>query len=332
MKLATLRNASRDGELLVVSRDLRRACRAADIAPTMLAAIEDWDACERELQARYEQLNADKVAGAFAFDPAAVAAPFPRAFQFIDASAFLNHGEIMIQAFNLTVKSDKAIPILIQRQGDDFYGPCDDYPFPDEADNGDFEGEFAVVLNEVPQGTCAAEALGHVKLIMILNDMSMRTHLFRELGMGFGFILAKPATVFGPVAVTPDELGDAWRDGRIHLDMRVERNGEWFGNPNGGEMDFSFGDIIAHIVYNRKLGAGTVIGSGTVSNKDYRTVGSACLAERRAVETIDTGAAQTPFLKFGETLRFEVLGQDGQSVFGAIEHRVVQSAPAKAAA
>jgi fumarylacetoacetate (FAA) hydrolase len=332
MKLASFRDGSRDGQLLVVSRDLRTACHVHEIVPTMQAAIEQWDAVEPLLQAVYRRLNQGEVAGAIAFDPAAVAAPFPRAYQFIDASAFLNHGAIMEEAYKLTVKKDKAIPVLIQRQGDDFYGPCDDYPFPDEADHADFEGEVAVVLDDVPQGTSAGDALGHVKLLMILNDMSMRTHLFRELGMGFGFILAKPATVFGPVAVTPDELGDAWREGRVHLDLRVERNGEWFGNPNGAEMDFGFGDIIAHIAYNRKLGAGTVIGSGTVSNKDYRAVGSACLAERRAVEIIDGGAAVTPFLSFGERMRFEMVGADGQSVFGAIDHRVVPSANAKGAA
>ena len=325
MKLATLRDGSRDGQLLVVSRDLRRACHAGTIAPTMQSAIERWDSVQPELQRLYERLNEGEVQGAFAFDPGAAAAPFPRAYQFIDASAFLNHGNIMEEAYKLTVKKDKSIPILIQRQADDFHGPCDDYPFPSEADNADFEGEVAVVLDDVPAGTRAGDALGHVKLLMILNDMSMRTHLFRELGMGFGFILAKPATVFGPVAVTPDELGDAWRDGRVHLDMQVHRNGEWFGSPNGGEMDFSFADIIAHICYNRRLGAGTVIGSGTFSNRNYREVGSACLAERRAIEMIEKGEPTTPFLRFGERLRFEMFDAAGQSVFGAIDHRMVDT-------
>ncbi|MRW88554.1 fumarylacetoacetate hydrolase [Duganella sp. FT80W] len=325
MKLATLRDGSRDGQLLVVSRDLRHACHAGDIAPTMQAAIENWEQAAPQLRRVYDRLNEGQISSVIVFDPHAVAAPFPRAYQFIDASAFLNHGNIMERAYNLTVKKDKNIPILIQRQGDDFYGPHDDYPFPSEADNADFEGEIAVVLDDVPQGTQAADALGHVKLLMLFNDMSMRTHLFRELGMGFGFILAKPATVFGPVAVTADELGDAWADGRIHLDLQVHRNGEWFGNPNGREMDFSFADIIAHISYNRKLGAGTVIGTGTFSNKNYQEVGSACLAERRAIETIANGEAKTPFLRYGETLRFEMLDASGQSVFGAIDHRMVQA-------
>jgi fumarylacetoacetate (FAA) hydrolase len=326
MKLASLKDGSRDGQLHVVSRDLRTAYDVSGIVPTMQQAIERWETAAPLLQRIYEKLNAGDIQGAIPFDPAQAAAPLPRAYQFIDASAFLNHGEIMEAAYKLTVKKDKNIPILVQRQGDDFYGPCDDYPFPSEQDNADFEGEFAIVLGDVPQGTSAQDALGHVRLVTILNDVSMRAHLFRELGMGFGFIQAKPATVFAPVAVTPDELGDAWRDGRVHLDMRVFRNGEWFGHPNGGEMDFSFADIVAHIAYNRKLGAGTVIGSGTVSNKAYADVGSACLAERRAVETIATGVAATPFLRFGERLRFEVLDADGQSLFGAIDHCMVQSA------
>jgi fumarylacetoacetate (FAA) hydrolase len=323
MKLATLKNGLRDGRLVVVSRDLMRAADAAPIAATMQTAIENWGTVEPALRARYEALNAGSLADAFDFDPAQAAAPFPRAYQFIDASAFLNHGDIMERAYNLTVKKTPGVPILIQRQGDDFRGPHDDYAFPTEDDNGDFEGEFAVVLDDVRMGVGAQEALKHVKLLTIFNDVSMRAHLFRELTMGFGFIQAKPATAFAPVAVTPDELGDAWRDGRVHLDMRVERNGDWFGHPNGGEMDFGFGELIRHLAYNRNLGAGTIIGSGTVSNKNYREVGSACLAERRAIETIDYGEPRTAFLRYGDRLRFDVKGPDGRSVFGAIEHRFV---------
>lgn len=325
MKLATLKDDSRDGRLAVVSRDLARAADARAIAPTLQGALEHWDSAEPQLQALYRQLNAGEAAGAFAFDPAQAMAPLPRCHQFVDASAFLNHGDIMEEAYKLTVKKTPGIPILVQRQSDAFLGPRDDYPFPTEADNGDFEGEYAVILGDVPMGVQAADAQGHIRLVTLLNDVSMRAHLFRELAMGFGFIQAKPATTFAPVAVTPDELGGAWQDGRVHLDLRVARNGEWFGNPNGREMDWSFGELIAHLAYNRRLGAGTLLGSGTVSNKGYREVGSACLAERRAVETMDHGEARTPFLKFGETLRFEVLDAQGASVFGAIEHRMVQS-------
>lgn len=328
MKLASLKDGSRDGALVVVSRDLTRAVAAAAIVPTMQAALENWAEVEPALQALYRRLNLGDAAGAFDFDPAKAAAPLPRAYQFVDASAFLNHGNIMEEAYKLTVKKEAGVPILIQRQGDDFLGACDDYPFPSEADSGDFEGEVAVVTDDVMMGVSPQAALSHVRLLLLFNDMSMRAHLFRELSMGFGFIQAKPATAFAPVAVTPDELGDAWRDGRVQLDLKVSRNGEWFGHPNGGEMDFGFGELLAHLAYNRNLRAGTVLGSGTFSNRNYREVGSACLAERRAIEVIAHGEARTPFLKFGERLRFEMLDGEGRSVFGAIDHRMVKAGSA----
>jgi fumarylacetoacetate (FAA) hydrolase len=327
MKLATLKNSTRDGRLVVVSRDLKRAVDASAFAPTLQFAIEQWQQCEPQLLSLYERLNAGKAVGAFDFDPRQAMSPLPRTHQFVDASAFLNHGNIMEEAYQLTVKKTAGIPILVQRQSDDFWAPCDDYPFVTEADNADFEGEFAVVVDDTAMGSSAAVCASKIRLLMILNDVSMRTHLFRELGMGFGFINAKPATVFGPVAVTPDELGCAWQDGRVHLDMRVSRNGQWFGNPNGREMDWGFGELLAHLAYNRNLRAGTIVGSGTVSNKNAREVGSACLAERRALEKIDTGDSTTPFLKFGESLRFEVLDAQGQSVFGAVDQQFVPCKP-----
>jgi len=323
MKLATLKNGTRDGRLVVVARDLSRAVDAAPVAATMQFAIEHWHDVEPRLQAISAALNAGKAVGVFDFAPADAMSPLPRTHQFVDASAFLNHGKIMEQAYDLSVKKTEGIPILVQRQADDFAGPRDDYPFPTEADNGDFEGEYAVIVDDIAMGSGPAAAQSRIRLVTILNDVSMRTHLFRELQMGFGLINAKPATVFAPVAVTPDELGDAWRDGRVHLDMHVRRNGEAFGHPNGREMDWSFGELLAHLAYNRNLRAGTILGSGTVSNKAHREVGSACLAERRAVEKIDTGDSTTPFLKFGETLRFEVFDANAQSIFGAIEHRFV---------
>ncbi|NIE67148.1 fumarylacetoacetate hydrolase family protein [Burkholderia sp. Ax-1719] len=325
MKLASLNTGHPDGALIVVSRDLRRAVRATDIAPTLRAALDDWAQAEPALQARYVALNAGNAADAFDFDAHACTAPLPRTHQFIDASAFLNHGRIMTQAYHPEKQSDPSIPVLIQRQADDFVGPHADYPFPDEADNCDFEGEVGVILGDVPMGTHAADALSHVRLIVLFNDVSMRKHLFRELGMGFGFVLAKPATAFAPVAVTPDELGDAWQDGRVQLDMEVSRNGERFGAPNGREMSFGFHDLIAYITYNRNLRAGMLLGSGTFSNVDYRATGSACLAEQRAIEKLEHGESRTPWLRFGERLRFEMKGRDGQSVFGAIDHRFVQA-------
>jgi fumarylacetoacetate (FAA) hydrolase len=323
MKLATLNNGSRDGRLLVVSRDLSQAVYASSIVDTMIEALENWQTVEEPLKNRYQHLNEGMLKDAFPFDAAKVMSPLPRCHQFVDASAFLNHGNIMEQAYDLDVKKDVGIPILVQRQSDDFLGPCEDYAYPSEADEGDFEGEFAVVVDDMPMGVTEKEAHQHIKLVMILNDMSMRAHLFRELTMGFGFIQAKPATVFGPVAVTPDELGDAWRDGRVHLDMNVKRNGEWFGNPNGREMDFSFGQVLSHLGYNRKLRAGAIVGSGTVSSKDWKNVGSACLAERRALDLIEFGKFRTEFLSYGESLRFEVFARDGSSVFGAIEHKMI---------
>lgn len=325
MKLATLKNDSRDGRLVIVSRDLTLAVEAGAVAPTMQYAIEHWRDVEPVLQARYHELNNARIAEAFAFDARLAMAPLPRAYQFIDASAFLNHGNIMEQAFNLTVEKQPGVPILIQRQADDFRGPVDNYVFPTESDNADFEGELAVVLDDVPMGTSAADAERHIRLFTLFNDVSMRTHLFRELKLGFGFIQAKPASVFAPVAVTPDELGDAWRDGRVHLDMQVHRNGELFGHPNGGQMDFSFGQLIAHIAYNRNLGAGMVLGTGTFSNSNYREVGSTCLAERRALELIEMGEPRTPWMRFGDRLRFEMCGNDGQSLFGAIDFRMVSA-------
>ena len=322
MKLATMKDGSRDGRLLVVSRDLSTAGYAAAVE-TMQAAIENWDAVESDLNSQYLHLNDGTAEDSFAFEPARMMAPLPRAYQFVDASAFLNHGNIMEKAYDLDVKKQPGIPILVQRQGDDFLGACDDYPFPSAEDNCDFEGEIAAILDDVPMGESAAAAEQHIKLFMLMNDVSMRAHLFRELSMGFGLIQAKPATVFAPVAITPNELGSAWKDGRIHLDLHVSRNGEWFGNPNGREMDFSFGELISHLCYNRNLRAGMILATGTFSNRDYHHTGSACLAERRAIEVIDNGESSTPFMQYGERLRFEMFDQIGESLFGAIDHQMV---------
>lgn len=323
MKLATLKNGSRDGRLVIVSRDLTRAVDAAAVAPTMQAALDHWARCEAGLLKLAQQLEAGSAGGSFGFDPAQAMAPLPRAHQFVDASAFLNHGNSMERAFNLTVKRPEGVPILVQRQSDDFAGPCDDFRFPSEDDNADYEGEFGVIVDEVPMGSPAARCEQAIRLVVLLNDVSMRRFVAPEMQMGFGFINAKPATVFAPVAVTPDELGPAWRDGRIHLDMRVIRNGELVGHPNGREMDWRFGQLLAHLAYNRNLRAGTVLGTGTVSNREAATVGSACLAEVRALETIAHGQPRTPWLRDGERMRFEALDDAGRSCFGAIDFRMV---------
>jgi fumarylacetoacetate (FAA) hydrolase len=323
MKLASLKSKNRDGQLVVVSRDLKFAADASAIAPTMQNALENWEAVERVLKKIYADLNSGTLAGAFAFNPSDALAPLPRSHQFVDASAFLNHGEIMVEAYKLNIKQEPGVCILVPRQGDDFRGPTDDYEFPSEADQLDFEGEFAAITGDIPMGATPTEALAQVRLVTVLNDFSMRAYLFKEISMGFGLMRAKPATVFASVAVTPDELGDAWKEGRVHLEMHVSRNGEQFGHPHGGEMDFGFGELLSYMAYNRRLGAGLVLGTGTVSNKNHRQVGSACLAERRAVELIDTGASTTPWLHFGERLRFEARDARGESVFGAIDFKVV---------
>ena len=328
MKLATLKDGSRDGRLVVVSTDLQRAAYAGSIAPTMQFAIEHWSWVQDGLESLYAELNARHPRGTFAFEPRDSMAPLPRTHQFVDASAFLNLGAILSRSMNVTPKLTPGIPILVQRQSDEFLGPSDDYPLLTEADQADMEGEFAVILDDTPAGSTAEEAHTHVRLVTVLNDVSMRAHVLRELQMGFGFFHSKTAPVFAPVAVTPDELGTAWRDGRVRLNLHITRNGEWFGHPTGAEMDWSFGELIAHLAYNRNLRAGTILGSGTVSNRDCATVGSACVAEKRALEQIASGQPISPYLQFGERVRLEARDAEERSVFGAIDHMFVPASSA----
>jgi fumarylacetoacetate (FAA) hydrolase len=251
-------------------------------------------------------------------------APLPRTFQWCDASAFLNHGRLMERAFNTPPIPDfDTIPVMYQGASDDFLGPQDDVPMPEEALGIDFEGEFGVVVDRVPMGATPAQALAAVRLVVQLNDWSLRALGPREMKSGFGFLQAKPSTSFAPVAVTPDELGDAWRDGRVHLDLQVEWNGAPFGHPNGREMNFGFGELVAHAARTRRLGAGTIVGSGTVSNAD-RAVGSACIAERRVIEIIDHGEPRTAFMRFGDRVRMQARNDRGEAPFGVIEQRVVR--------
>ncbi|MBT0960112.1 fumarylacetoacetate hydrolase family protein [Denitromonas iodatirespirans] len=326
MKLATLKAEHKDGILVVVSRDLRRAVKATSIAPNLLAALECWTQCEPALAALYADLNAGEAVGAFDFDPGLAAAPLPRAPQWCDGSAFLNHGNLMQQAFGTPPIPDmETIPLMYQGASDDMLGPTDDVVLPSEAHGIDFEGEFGVIVDDVPLGCPAELALRHVKLLVQINDVSLRAFGPREMKAGFGFFQAKPSSSFAAVAVTPDEIGEAWREGRIHLDLAVELNGEWFGNPNGAEMNFGFHQLIAHAAATRRLSAGTILGSGTVSNAgDQR--GSACIAERRAIEVIEKGASSTSFMKFGDRIRMEARWQD-RRVFGEINQRIVQAFP-----
>jgi fumarylacetoacetate (FAA) hydrolase len=324
MKLATLNDGTRDGRLLVVSRDLQHAVDASGIVATMQAALDSWGNVQSDLENLYRSLNLGEVAGSFELAVEQLMAPLPRAWQWLDGSCFLSHGELMQKAFNLEpIENIERIPLIYQGAGDDFLGPRAEIPLPSEAHGIDFEGEFAVLLDDVPMGCPAEQALKHIRLVLQLNDVSLRALAPREMKTGFGFLQAKPTTSFAPVAVTPDELGDAWVNGRIHLPLKVEWNGEWFGHPHGGAMHFGFHQLIAHAALTRKLSAGTLIGSGTVSNAD-RSVGSACISERRAIETIAEGAPRTGFMHFGDRIRMEVRGPNDDVLFGAIDQRVVQ--------
>jgi fumarylacetoacetate (FAA) hydrolase len=328
MKLATRRNGTPDGELLVVATDLRRAISARGVSPTLLSALESWQDTEPRLRVLADALSRGRVDGEFALHPADLTPPLPRTWQWLDGSAFHTHGELMARAFNHAFdESVRVRPLMYQGSSDDFVGPCADMPLPAEADGIDFEAEIAVVVDRVPMGTPAASALAHAKLLMLVNDASLRTYAALEKKTGFGWIHAKPATSFSPVAVTPDELGDAWRDGRVHLPLLVKWNDREFGRPDAGGMGFGFHELIAHAAYSRTLSAGTIVGSGTVSSPDYRVVGSACIAERRAIEMAEHGKAITEYMRFGDRVRIEMLDAEGRSLFGAIDQRMVRAKP-----
>ncbi|WP_341908635.1 fumarylacetoacetate hydrolase family protein [Polaromonas sp. YR568] len=324
MKLATYKDSSRDGQLVVVSRDLSTAHYATGIATRLQQVLDDWNFLSPQLQDLYETLNQGKARHAFPFEPAQCMAPLPRAYQWADGSAFINHVELVRKARNAEVpESFYTDPLMYQGGSDDFMGPCDDIVAADEAWGIDFESEVAVITSDVPMGASPEQALDGIRLLMLANDVSLRNLIPDELAKGFGFVQSKPATAFSPVAVTPDEAGDAWTGGRLHLTLQSTWNGRKVGMCEAGpEMTFSFGQLIAHLCKTRNVRAGSVIGSGTVSNKDW-SHGYSCIAEKRAIETIENGAPKTAFMKFGDTIRIEVKGKDGQSLFGAIEQKVV---------
>ena len=312
----------KDGRLLIVSRDLRFAASVSDIAESLLDAVRRWDAVEKRLLARYRLLEDGTLSQRFAFESDEAGAPLPHAPQWLDGSTFENHGRLMEKAFNLPAADYSINPMMYQGNSDDFIGPTDDVVFPAESDGADCEGEIGVIVDDVPMGCPRTSALSHVRLLLLINDVSLRAHAAREMKTGFGWIQAKPCTSFGPVAVTPDELAGGWHEGRVHLSIRCERNDEWMGHPNGREMTFGFDQLITYASYSRALAAGTVIGSGTFSNAD-RAAGSVCIAERRAIEMIDSGEPRTPFLRNGERIRLQSIDSVGQSVFGAIDQRYV---------
>ena len=324
MKLASLR-AGRDGRLLVVGRDLTKAVGVPHIAKTLQMALDDWALVAPKLQAVSNDLNAGKLPDAFDLDVSKLAAPLPRAYQWVDGSAYVNHVELVRKARGAEMPpSFWTDPLMYQGGSDSFLGPRDDILAGSEDWGIDFEAEVAVIVDDVPMGVSVEDAADHIKLVVILNDVSLRLLIPGELGKGFGFLHGKPSTAFSPVAVSPDELGDAWDGGKVNLPLRVELNGELFGAPDAGvDMTFDFPTLIAHAAKTRPLCAGTIVGAGTVSNTD-RSKGSACLAEKRMLETIDEGQAKTPFMSFGDQVKIEMIDDAGNSVFGAVDQKVVR--------
>ena len=342
MKLATYKDGSRDGQLVVVSRDLGTAHYATGIAAKMQQALDDWGFISPQLQDLYDSLNrggdatstASKARHSFPFDPAQCMAPLPRAYQWADGSAYINHVELVRAARNSEVPATfYTDPLMYQGGSDDFLGPRDDVPVPCEEFGIDFEAEIAVITGDVAMGAKPEQALDGIRLLMLANDLSLRNLIPNELAKGFGFFQSKPATAFSPVAVTPDEVGEVWTGGRLNLTVQSTWNGRKVGMCEAGpEMTFHFGQLIAHICKTRNVRAGSIVGSGTVSNKgvekDGKTEwpkGYSCIAEKRAIETIQDGKPSTEFMKFGDTIRIEVKGKDGQSVFGAIEQKIVKA-------
>ena len=333
MKLATLKRGGRDGTLVVVDRDLLRCQPVADIAPTLQAALDDWDVAAPRLAAVYAALNHGAARHAEPFDPRLCHSPLPRAYQWADGSAYVNHVELVRRARGAELPASFwHDPLMYQGGSDAFVGPTDPIRALSTDWGIDLEGEVAVITGDVPMGVSVERAAGAIRLLMLVNDVSLRNLIPAELAKGFGFFQSKPASAFSPVAVTPDELGDDWRDGKVHLPLVVARNGEPFGRPHAGtDMVFNFPQLVAHAAKTRELCAGSIIGSGTVSNRhadlaragiDRGGIGYACIAEARSAETIADGAPRTPWLDFGERVRIEMFDRDGRSVFGAIDQAV----------
>jgi fumarylacetoacetate (FAA) hydrolase len=325
MKLATLNDGTRDGQLMVVSRDLKTAQLADGVCRTLQRALDDWTFIAPQLDAIYQDLNRGGGRRSFDFEPANCMAPLPRAFQWADGSAYVNHVELVRKARGAEMPASFwEEPLMYQGGSDDFLGPQDDVVLAREEWGIDFEAEVCVITDDVPMGATADQALQRIRLLMLANDVSLRNLIPDELAKGFGFLQSKPATSFSPVAVTPDELGDAWKGGKVHLPLLSTWNGKLVGKPHAGvDMVFNFPQLIAHLAKSRNVRAGSIIGSGTVSNKDPKR-GYSCIAEQRCLETISTGAPVTPFMAFGDTIRIEML-DDGKSVFGAIDQTIKQT-------
>ncbi len=327
MKLASLKSTiSRDGTLCVVNQELTKAVQVPEIAPTLQYALDHWETTEPKLQKIYQQLNENNLENTFTFDPQQCTSPLPRAFQWADGSAYVNHVELVRKARGAEMPENFwTDPLMYQGGSDAFLGPRDPIPTFDEAYGIDFEAEVAIITDDVPMGINKNNAASHIKLLMLVNDVSLRNLIPNEMTKGFGFFQSKPASSFSPVAITPDELGSHWNEGRVHLPLLSHLNGSLFGQPNAGiDMTFSFPELIQHAAKTRTLGPGTIIGSGTVSNLD-RSKGSSCIAEKRMLEIIDQGQPKTPFMQFGDTIKIEMLDNQGNTLFGAIEQKVIKS-------
>ncbi len=322
MKLASL-NQGRDGVLLVVSRDLARAVKVPQIAATLQAALDDWEVKRSLLESVYQRLNDGLIDEAFVFDQVDCHSPLPRAYHWADGSAYVNHVELVRKARGAEMpESFWHDPLIYQGGADSFIPPHAPIQMADEAWGIDLEAEIAVITDDVPMGATAAQAAEHIQLLMLVNDVSLRNLIPGELAKGFGFYQSKPSSSFSPVVVTPDELGDAWKDGKVHRPLVSHINDQLFGQPHAGtDMTFNFPTLVSHAAKTRPLGSGSIIGSGTVSNYD-RSAGSSCLAEKRMLEIVESGEAQTPFLKFGDRVRIEMFDAAGQSIFGAIDQAV----------
>jgi fumarylacetoacetate (FAA) hydrolase len=325
MKLGSLKEGGRDGTLIVVSKDLTRAVRAKGIAATLQAALEDWSNLAPRLNALSESLNRGEADGVFDLDSNALAAPLPRAYEFLDGSAYLPHVERVRRARGAEVpESFYTDPLMYQATSAGFHGPREPVRVVSEDYGIDLEAEIVVVTDDVPMAVSPAQAAGHIQLIGLVNDVSLRNLIPAELNKGFGFLQSKPRSALSPVFVTPDELGDAWRDNKVHLPLLTHINGQWFGAPEAGEdMQFDFSQLVAHAARTRPLSAGTLVGSGTIANQDTSR-GASCFAEQRTVETLRDGKPSTPFMKFGDVVRIEMKNSDGSHIFGAIEQRIEQ--------
>jgi fumarylacetoacetate (FAA) hydrolase len=326
MKLGSLKEGGRDGTLVVVSRDLSKAVKADGIAPTLQAALDDWSNVAPRLNGLSEALNAGRADGAFALDIAALAAPLPRAYEFVDGSAYLPHVARVRKARGAEVpETFYTDPLMYQATSAGFYGPRDPILAASEDWGIDLEAEVVVVTDDVPMGVSTADAEKHIQLVGLVNDVSLRNLIPPELAKGFGFLQSKPRSALSPVLATPDELGDAWKDSKLHLPMRTWINGRWFGEAEAGvDMQFGFAELVAHAAKTRPLSAGTIVGSGTIANEDT-SKGASCLAEQRTVETLRDGKPSTPFLKFGDVVRIEMTDATGKSLFGAIEQTVARA-------